>query len=129
MPMDLWDLFRTNGISRFDEEERLQKDLVRSEAREEASKFQARLERKINMLTLINRGLWEMLEERLDVSMDELVQKVQEIDLRDGVADGRLNRKADDCPKCDAKINRDFNRCLFCGYVPQDQDVFDKLSG
>lgn len=49
-----------------------------------------------------------------------MVDKVLEIDIRDGTRDEKYIAFAKDCPKCDAKIARDFNRCLFCGHIDED---------
>ena len=67
-----------------------------------------------------------LLIEKTDISEQDIKSKITEIDLRDGTKDGKYDAKAaappaKDCPKCDAKISRDFNRCLFCGY--QDQEA------
>src|SRR5688572_3267542 len=42
------------------------------------------LKRKVESLTITCQALWELLSERLDLREDLILQKMQEIDLRDG---------------------------------------------
>lgn len=79
------------------------------------------LNQRMNKLLLTNVALMELLIEKTGITEDDIAKKISEIDLRDGKEDGKLNERATlppakDCPECDAKICRDFNRCLFCGY-------------
>jgi len=79
------------------------------------------LTKRINKLQLMNMALVEILVDKIGVTDEEIKLKISEIDLRDGKIDGEIDEKelgeaAKDCPDCDAKICRDFNRCLFCGY-------------
>ena len=48
---------------------------------------------------------------------------VLEIDLSDGILDGRVRRPALECSACNRKIPRRFNRCMYCG-VDIEQDLF-----
>ncbi|MDB5387543.1 MAG: hypothetical protein JWM11_3189 [Planctomycetaceae bacterium] len=45
---------------------------------------------KLNRLTLISQTMWELLRERTGLTNAEIVDKMHEIDLRDGVADGKI---------------------------------------
>ena len=101
---------------------------LKNDALKESAKFTQRLERKLPMMVLVNKAMWEILEDKIGVTPDELASKVTEIDLRDGVTDGKFKPAPMDCPECDAKICNDFRRCLFCGYEPKDSSVFDSLS-
>lgn len=95
--------------------------------KDEIIQLALRAEQKINMLSLINRAMWELMEDKLGLTMDQLNEKINEIDLRDGELDGKVTMQASDCPECGAKVNPTFNRCLFCGYEPEINNAFDKM--
>lgn len=73
------------------------------------------LEHQIQRLKLLNQALWELLRERAKMTDDDLVQKAEEIDLRDGVADGRMTETALKCPQCNRISSSKHWRCLYCG--------------
>jgi hypothetical protein len=50
------------------------------------------LEDRVDQLILLNAALWSLLEERLGLTEQELADRVQEIDLTDGTADGKITR-------------------------------------
>lgn len=49
-----------------------------------------RLQRTLDQSVLLNRALWEIVSAKLGVTEEELALKLKEIDLRDGLADGRI---------------------------------------
>ena len=74
------------------------------------------LERRLDKLTLVNMALWELLQQKLGVAEQELVAKIEAIDLRDGKLDGKLGGAAvSDCPGCGRVFNARHLRCLYCG--------------
>lgn len=74
---------------------------------------------QLERLTLMNQALWELLRERLQLSDAELEQRVAEVDLRDGVADGKLTPTAVRCPSCSRVCNARHAKCLYCGQLFQ----------
>ena len=89
--------------------------------------------RKYDQLVLVCQAMWELLAEQTSLSEEDLRAKVNELDLRDGRRDGRLNRRVTTplptCPECGAGISRKFNRCMLCGYEGDvtQTDPFDQL--
>lgn len=77
------------------------------------------LRAQLERLTLMNQALWELLRDRLQISDAELEQKVGEVDLRDGVADGKLTATAVRCPNCSRVCNSRHAKCLYCGQLFQ----------
>lgn len=80
-------------------------------AQRAAEQLEARLERAL----LTMEAMWSLLRDRLQVTDEQLVDRVVEIDLTDGVLDGKIRREALQCPQCERRIPRRFPRCMYCG--------------
>lgn len=83
------------------------------------------LERRLDRLTLATQALWEMLRDAGHHSEEELVAKMQEIDLRDGSADGKISRTVKVCAVCGRNSNSKRLECLYCGAPLGNPNVFD----
>jgi hypothetical protein len=65
---------------------------------------------------IISEAIWELLKEKTGLTDKDLVNKVREIDLRDGVLDGRVRPKPPiACPKCGKKMDKTSSTCIYCG--------------
>ncbi len=73
------------------------------------------LEDEIQRMKLMNQALWELLQERARFTDADLEAKVEEIDLRDGVADGKMTQRAMRCPQCNRVSSTRHWRCIYCG--------------
>lgn len=101
----------------------------RSERKAENAEARAeRLEARINKLTLINMALWSLLKEKTGLSDEDLNTRIQEIDLADGYLDGRIRAVAVKCPHCNQTLSKKHNRCLYCGFEPQDGNAFETVT-
>ena len=69
----------------------------------------------VEKLFMITEALWTILKEKHGCTDAELVQRVQEIDLRDGKLDGKVTKVNPDCPKCSRKLMGKRPVCLYCG--------------
>lgn len=85
------------------------------------------LEEKIDKLALICRAMWEILGTHADISEDDLLKKVEEIDLRDGKLDGKLLQDAKRCRNCGRMLSKRHRTCLYCGTKEQFESVFDTI--
>jgi hypothetical protein len=85
------------------------------------------LRQSIEKLALVNAAMWSLLQQRSGLKDEELLNRMQEIDLQDGVADGRIARqKAQQCAKCQRPMSRTHERCMYCGaYNPGSKNAFD----
>lgn len=73
------------------------------------------LENRLLRLQLCNQALWELLRERVGITEEELLQKISEVDLRDGQEDGKIGAAQITCPACGHLSNTRRRACLFCG--------------
>ena len=80
-------------------------------AQRSAEELETRFERAL----LTMEAMWSLLRDRMGVTDEELVERIVDIDLTDGVLDGKVRRPALDCPQCNKKIPRRFARCMYCG--------------
>jgi hypothetical protein len=81
------------------------------------------LENNLAKMYMIAEALWELCSEKLKITEKQLYDKLYEIDMRDGVLDGKNQRKAGPCPKCNRPVSQRHNTCLYCGEV-LDTSVF-----
>ena len=99
----------------------------RSASRATAAKEEVRwLEDRLDRLTLACTALWELIRDRTDLTEEDLYDKAQEIDLRDGEADGEISKTVLNCPKCQRVMSPKHKRCLYCGEDGLESSPFDK---
>ena len=97
-----------------------------SSAARKADDVQFLLERKIDKLSMIIQALWSIVSEHHSVSEDTLIAKIREIDMRDGVLDGKVQKgPAKKCHECGRTMNKMHNKCLYCGAPGLMQTAFD----
>jgi hypothetical protein len=123
----LWDVVQQTQIKNLKESI----DDVKFEAQEKAHEvveqgFASQIKR-IDKLNLICQAIWTLIKERTDLTDKDLLKMVTELDLKDGVLDGKYTKPPVDCPKCGAKMCRKFNRCLFCGEEYSEGSAFDTV--
>jgi hypothetical protein len=82
------------------------------------------LEERVDKLVLVCTSLWELLKERTDLTEEDLMSKVHEVDLRDGTADGKITVGLQKCHKCERTMSPKHRRCLYCGAEGLDKDAF-----
>ena len=76
------------------------------------------LEARVNKLALVNQALFELIAQRAGMTEADLINKVNEIDLRDGRLDGRPHEETPvTCERCGRSYSRRHNHCFYCGHV------------
>lgn len=75
------------------------------------------LEARCDRALLVCEALWTVLRDKLNVSEEELVNTVNDIDLSDGVLNGKVRRDAAECAKCGRRVSRRFTKCMYCGHT------------
>jgi uncharacterized protein YhdP len=76
-----------------------------------------RAQATIDALALSCAAMWELLSEKLGVKDDQLMAKIEEIDLRDGKLDGRIAGVKQACRGCGRTNNAKRGKCLYCGTI------------
>lgn len=80
----------------------------------------------IERLLMISEALWDMLREQHGYSEDDLINRIAEIDMRDGQLDGRVAPAAPlQCPNCHKTLMKKRPVCLYCG-TPVALNPFDR---
>ena len=91
----------------------------------EAQRVVSVLEERIDKLLLVNMAVWELLKERTSLAEEDLMNKVHEIDIRDGVVDGKITEGIKKCRKCDRTMSQKHRRCLYCGAEDLKTEAYD----
>lgn len=79
-----------------------------------------KLRTKVDRLSLSCQALWELVREHSDISEDDLINKIIEVDLRDGSRDGRIRSSAIECGNCSRNTSPNRDTCFWCG-APVDR--------
>jgi len=85
----------------------------------------AEMEKEIGRLRLVCAAVWELVKEKTNLTEDDLVAKVAEMDARDGVADGQLTRTIRKCVQCQRTVSAKQVKCMYCGTVQPVASVFE----
>jgi hypothetical protein len=71
---------------------------------------------QIEKLLMITEALWNILKEKHSLTDEELINRVQDIDLQDGKLDGKVAKQVPSpCPKCGRRMGRNRVVCFYCG--------------
>jgi rRNA maturation endonuclease Nob1 len=107
----LWDLLQQSQINR----SRQSADTADFKASVAQANIE-QLETQVQTLSLACQAMWELLGKSYGVSEIDLLNKMTEIDLRDGVMDGKLSLKAaTKCHDCGKEIKKVRSNCYWCG--------------
>lgn len=69
----------------------------------------------LERMQLVQRAMWDLLREPRGLTDEDLAAKITELDLQDGVRDGKLATAARTCPTCKRTMGRRHAHCLYCG--------------
>lgn len=83
------------------------------------------LEAGLQRISLASQAMWELLQERTGATGAELLQKISEIDLRDGRKDGKIGSTVVVCPQCARNVSSKKLSCIFCGTVIDRRHAFE----
>lgn len=69
--------------------------------------------------------MWEINRECFGLDDEILLNKMEEIDLRDGAKDSKMSAQVTSCPSCGRRTNTRRSSCLYCGSALQKEHAFD----
>lgn len=119
----LWEMYQQSRISSA-ESSALRGEEKAHDAARTVQYFQDRLDK----LILINMALWSLLKQETNLTEEDLLDRIKEIDLSDGVLDGKVRQTAIQCPQCGRTMSNKHHSCLYCGYVKEGSGAFDLLT-
>lgn len=102
----------------------------RAAANEQSRQSKANImevEEKIDKLTLVCMAMWSLMQDKMGVTEEQLLERVKMLDMMDGVADGKATRGVAQCPKCDRTMSPRHKKCLYCGHQQLVQSAFDAI--
>jgi predicted Zn-ribbon and HTH transcriptional regulator len=89
--------------------------------------FEMKLGENFDRLTLICRAMWELMREQTNLTEEDLMKKVKEIDLSDGSLDGKVRTPPQKCSKCGRTVSKRHMRCIYCGAESLAGTAFDSI--
>ncbi len=78
------------------------------------------LEANLAKSLMISEALWEIVRDQHGLTEKALHDKLYEVDMRDGVLDGKNQRQAAKCPNCHHTVSGRHAACIYCGQVIDD---------
>ena len=90
-------------------------------ASEKAGEVLHHLNAKIDGLALTCQALFEILQSQNGVTEEQLAQKMEEIDMRDGTKDGSISPAKKVCSQCGRRASPTRGNCLYCGGLLEDE--------
>ena len=85
------------------------------------------VEGRLDRLSLICMAMWTLIQSETNLTEEDLLQRVGEIDLMDGSADGVITRKITRCNRCERPMSSRHTRCIYCGSKQLTASVFDTV--
>jgi len=98
-----------------------------SEARQ-AERRARDVEARLEKLTLICMAMWSLIQEKTNLTEEELIERVKQIDLLDGKEDGRVTPQVARCSSCGRVMNARHTKCLYCGHEKLVITAFDAVT-
>lgn len=101
-----------------------QADRAKSES-EHSMRLISALDERIDQLALKCQALWEIVRTETSLSDSDIRTKIHEIDMRDGVSDGKISGSGKQCSGCGRAIGKRHARCLYCGKPSEGKEIFE----
>ena len=81
-------------------------------AQNKASELEARCDR----LALLCEAMWTLLRDNLKLTDEQLIDRINQIDLTDGKLDGKASKDGVlKCHQCHRAVSKKFSKCMYCG--------------
>ena len=99
------------GVCRRGPRERAGSDPAAQQAGSAVEHLAARLDRAL----LTMEAIWTIVRDCFGVTEEELADRIVDLDLTDGLLDGKIRRPALECLACSRRIPRRLSRCMYRG--------------
>jgi len=83
------------------------------------------LQAKVDHMSLACQAMWELLREYSGLPEQAILERMKEIDLRDGTEDGKISITTVECPTCGKPSNSRRSSCVHCGQEFIRMHVFE----
>ena len=124
--MSLWDLHQEMSIRNL-RADQASNDLADDDRASRTQDRTDRLEDRFERLLLVTEAIWVMARDKLGLTEDDLIRTVVDLDGQDGSVDGHRTRAPRRCTECNAAINREFSKCMFCGHEQPPATALDAV--
>jgi len=91
----------------------------------EAMHFAENVRMRLDKLTLVSMAVWSLVKEKTSLTDEDLMERVRQIDLSDGVLDGQVKLAPVKCASCGRTMSRRHSRCMYCGSERLNADAFE----
>ncbi len=85
------------------------------------------LEDRLERLSLVCMAMWSLIQDKTNLSEEDLMERVKMIDLMDGVEDGKASKGVQKCHACNRTMSPKHQKCLYCGAEKLAQSAFDRI--
>ena len=73
------------------------------------------MEARLDSALLVCEAMWTLLRDKVGVTDEDLIKRINDLDLSDGKLDGKVRKPPVSCPKCQRTIARRMPKCMYCG--------------
>ena len=98
---------------------------IRTETAAEVRAATQRVEERLDKLVLVTMALWSLMREHTELTEEDLLARIREIDLKDGREDGKVGRQVAECLSCGRVMSTRYIKCLYCGESKLNITGFD----
>lgn len=92
-----------------------------------ASQNASLLEDRLERLSLVCMAMWSLLQDKTNLTEQDLIARVKMLDMMDGVKDGKATRTVSKCTQCNRVMAARHQRCLYCGAEKLTTSAFDAI--
>lgn len=99
-----------------------------SRSSQKASQLEDRLrllEQRLDHLTLYTQAMWELIRENTRLEEQDIIDRANLIDGRDGKTDGKISTLILTCPACQRNNNSAKKQCMYCGEALPREHIFE----
>jgi hypothetical protein len=93
-------------------------EVSRGEARRRARSAHTKsreVEDRLDRAMLACEAMWTLLQDKLGLTEEMLLERITQLDLSDGKLDGKVVRPVAPCPHCKRPNSARFIHCVYCG--------------